>query len=106
MLAVDTSAAYTSGVPDAPAIIFGRNLERLRESRGLTQEALAERLHKRQSTLSNMENGKSGLPKSQTLRQIAAALDYPMEKFLEGVPDKPDTKQTQGRRLKKGRLAG
>lgn len=79
-------AAYTLPVVRSPAEIFGLNLRSLRERRGLTQEQLADRLGKRQSTISNMEAGISGLPKSITLRDLARVLSCSMEDFFVGVP--------------------
>ena len=47
----------------------------MRENRGLTQEALAEKLETTQNTISRLENPKTGKPTIKTLLRIARAFD-------------------------------
>lgn len=86
-LHVDTniSAGYALPVGLTAAQIFGKNLVRLRDARELTQEQLAAKLGKRQSTISNMESGKSGMPKILTLRHIALVLECTIDDLLKGI---------------------
>jgi Zn-dependent peptidase ImmA (M78 family)/DNA-binding XRE family transcriptional regulator len=56
-----------------------------RESRHLTQSALARALHVRQGTLSKIENGQIQ-PSPQLLKALADFLSYPAELFFEEEP--------------------
>ncbi|HKQ49913.1 MAG TPA: XRE family transcriptional regulator [Phycisphaerae bacterium] len=53
-----------------------------RESRGLTQSALAEAAEIRQSSISRFENG-TIMPDDETLRRLADSLDYPVSFFFQ-----------------------
>lgn len=53
-----------------------------RRSKGLTQEALAERIHRTSASLSNLERAQS-LPSLDTLVLIAEALEVPISSLLE-----------------------
>lgn len=54
--------------------LVGRNVERLRRAKGLTQEQLAERSGFSQQYISGLENGQRN-PTVVTLYEIASALD-------------------------------
>jgi len=69
----------------SPVATFGENLKRLRLERGITQEALAERLKlKRQTTVSAWEKGRR-TPKPSTIKRIAAQVGCDPAELLEGV---------------------
>ncbi|WP_112073949.1 helix-turn-helix domain-containing protein [Hyphomonas sp. GM-8P] len=53
-----------------------------RRSKGLTQEALAERINRTSASLSNLERAQS-LPSLETLVLIAEALDVPIGSLLD-----------------------
>lgn len=53
-----------------------------RKSKGLTQEALAERINRTAASLSNLERAQS-LPSLDTLVLIAEALDLPVSSLLD-----------------------
>ena len=63
-------------------MMVGRNLRDLRNRRGLSLRALAERSSLNVNTLSLVENGKSS-PSVGTLQQLAQALDVPITTFFE-----------------------
>ena len=52
----------------------GRNLKRLRQRAGLTQDALAERLHVTRQAVSSWETGKNQ-PDIETLTALAESLN-------------------------------
>lgn len=54
-----------------------------RRAKGLTQEALAERINRTSASLSNLERAQA-LPSLDTLMLIAAALDVPLGTLVEG----------------------
>ena len=54
--------------------LVGRNVERLRRARGMTQEQLAERSGFSQQYISGLENGRRN-PTVVTLYEIATALE-------------------------------
>ena len=65
-------------------MIFGQKLRKLRESKGLTQQQLAERLgYKTNSYISDVESGHF-IPSRDKLKKIAKALDVPF-KVLEDM---------------------
>ncbi len=61
--------------------LVGRNLKRLREDRGLTQEAFADKVGFSQQYLSGLENGKRN-PTVITLYEIAKALGASVEDLV------------------------
>ncbi|HVP21699.1 MAG TPA: helix-turn-helix domain-containing protein [Anaerolineaceae bacterium] len=66
-------------------ILVGRKLRELRNKKGLSLRALAERSGLNFNTLSLVENGKSS-PSVGTLQQIALALEVPISTFFETEP--------------------
>lgn len=75
--------------------VVGACISRERKKAGLSQEALAERLHVTRQTISNWEGGKS-LPDIESLKALAQALDVPIERLIyDGRPVRaeqtPDT---------------
>ena len=62
---------------------LGGRIRELRLKRGLTQEALGEKLYMRKSTISEYENGTTDI-KCSVLQEIAAALEVsPVYFFLD-----------------------
>lgn len=61
---------------------LGEKIWRLREERGLSQEALAEKLDVSRQTVSNWENDKA-TPDAYKLRQLCEALDVSADELLE-----------------------
>jgi transcriptional regulator with XRE-family HTH domain/predicted Fe-Mo cluster-binding NifX family protein len=79
-----------SSNPNAPAEAqVGRRLRDLRNRRGYSLRALADRSGLNVNTLSLVENGKTS-PSVSTLQQLARALDVPIVSFFESEP--PDKK--------------
>lgn len=62
-------------------IDVGKNIRKAREQKGLTQDALAERLHVTRQAVSNWETGKNQ-PDLGILEETAAALDVRLEDLL------------------------
>ena len=73
--------------PSQPSteINVGRRLRELRNQRGLSIRALAERSGLNVNTLSLVENGKSS-PSVSTLQHVARALKVPITAFFESEP--------------------
>lgn len=63
--------------------MVGRNLKRLRQRAGLTQDALAERLHVTRQAVSSWETGKTA-PDVETLTALAEALEVDMRALIYG----------------------
>ena len=61
----------------------GRNLKRLRQRAGLTQDALAERLHVTRQAVSSWETGKNQ-PDIETLTALAESLDADVRELIYG----------------------
>ncbi|HMN59318.1 MAG TPA: NifB/NifX family molybdenum-iron cluster-binding protein [Anaerolinea sp.] len=66
-------------------VLVGRKLRELRNRKGLSLRALAERSGLNINTLSLVENGKSS-PSVSTLQQLALALDVPIANFFASEP--------------------
>ena len=65
--------------------VTGAVIRALRESKGLTQEALAAKLHVSGKAVSKWETGR-GFPDISLLEPLAAALDVSVMELLSGVP--------------------
>lgn len=65
------------------ALEFGDKVRHLRELRGLSTYALAERCGLSQSFISEIENYKRKAPRVSTIRKLAKALGIPQEYFLD-----------------------
>lgn len=63
--------------------MVGRNLKRLRQRAGLTQDVLAERLHVTRQAVSSWETGKTA-PDVETLTALAAALEVDVRALIYG----------------------
>lgn len=61
----------------------GKNIRRYRQQQGLTQDALAERLHVTRQAVSNWETGKNQ-PDLETLEALAGALDLEPAELIYG----------------------
>ena len=66
---------------DPAEVLVGRKLRELRNRKGLSLRALADRSGLNVNTLSLVENGKSS-PSVSTLQQLALALEVPIATFL------------------------
>lgn len=62
--------------------IFGSYLREIRENKGWSINQLAQAADISGSQISRIENGLRGIPKPQTLRKIAEALDVPYEELM------------------------
>ena len=79
---------------------FHEKLQQLRKDRGLTQEAVAEKLFVSRTAVSKWESGR-GYPNIQTLKQLAELFSVTVDELLSGeellaVAEK-DSAQKQGR---------
>ena len=61
----------------------GKNIKRFREEKGLTQDALAEKLSVSRQAVSNWECGKTE-PDIDTLHKISCALEVSVEEIIYG----------------------
>jgi transcriptional regulator with XRE-family HTH domain len=82
IVASHSVSGYASRVAD-----FGDNVLKWRTLRGLTQEELARKMNwKRQGPVANTEGArKHVIPKPDTIRRFAAALDIGTHQLLDGV---------------------
>ena len=76
---------------------IARNLKRLRRQKGLTQEALADKLHVTRQAVSNWERNRN-LPELEVLLSAAEALGASMDELLYGPraaapPDGPENRR-------------
>jgi transcriptional regulator with XRE-family HTH domain len=67
---------------------FGQNLRRVRQARGLSQEALADLAGIHRTEASLLERG-GREPELGTLLKLAAALDAPVAALCEGIEWQP-----------------
>ena len=74
------------------------NLKRLRKSKGLSQEALAERLHVTRQTISKWENGLS-VPDADLLIRLAEILEVTAGDLLGGPVEPPEDQDQMARQL-------
>jgi transcriptional regulator with XRE-family HTH domain len=72
---------------------FGEKLVKLRKEKGLSQEALAEKLNTTRQAISKWENGQ-GFPETEKLLMIAnifeVSIDYLLKESAENNDDKED----------------
>ena len=61
--------------------MFGNNLKKARKEKGLSQEALSEKLNVVRQTISKWENGLS-IPDGDMLIKISQVLEIPVETLL------------------------
>ncbi len=74
---------------DGPGVL-ARNVRRLREARGLSQNALAKRAGISQTAVWGIEEGRRRDPNVSTVAALAAALGVAMEHLLlDDGPPKP-----------------
>lgn len=62
--------------------IFGSYLKEMRENKGWSINQLAQAADISGSQISRIENGLRGIPKPQTLRKMAEALEVPYEELM------------------------
>ena len=68
---------------DRTLIAFGRNVARIREQKGLTQDSLAEKADLDRTYLSGIERGVRN-PGIKTVLRLARALEVSVGKLVEG----------------------
>lgn len=69
---------------------FGKNLARLRERSGLTQEEIALRASVHRTEVSQLERGLR-IPRIDTVAKLAGALGVEPAEFFEGISWEPGT---------------
>lgn len=62
---------------------IGENIKKLRKSKSMTQDQLAERLHVTHQAISSWETGKTQ-PDIETLKQMAEVFDVTIEELIYG----------------------
>ena len=62
-----------------------KNIKRLREARGLSQEKLARLADVANNTLIKMESGENKNPTLETLKKVAKALDVTVEDLINST---------------------
>ena len=70
--------------------MVGKNIRRLREAKGMTQEQLAEKLNVTRQAVSNWENEKTQ-PDIDTLHKISQELDASIEELIYGTKPRSAT---------------
>ncbi|WP_107987674.1 helix-turn-helix domain-containing protein [Breoghania corrubedonensis] len=78
-----------------------KRLTLARERRGLTGIQLAEKAKLTAITISRLESGQTKQPDSETVYQIALALNYPIDFFYRETPEELDPDTVSFRSLKK-----
>jgi len=68
--------------------VIGARLKAARNSHGLSQSELAEKIDRTKETISNIERARSA-PTIDTLERLSKILDVPMKEFFEGY-DSPN----------------
>jgi transcriptional regulator with XRE-family HTH domain len=68
---------------------YGERLKMQRESKGLTQEGLAQKAGTTVTTVATHERGEVPSPRTEMVRKLADALDVPISELLEGEPKRP-----------------
>ena len=71
---------------------MGKRISDLRKGKGMTQEALAEKLFVTRQTVSNYETGKSQ-PDVDTIIRLAETLQVDPNTLIYGIPTPPDRKR-------------
>jgi transcriptional regulator with XRE-family HTH domain len=69
---------------------IGDNIRAARDRRGLTQQALADKLGMRQPQLNGIENGRYGSTSPKTLLRLAKAVECSIDDLLLGVDEAYD----------------
>ncbi|MCR8636178.1 helix-turn-helix domain-containing protein [Paenibacillus radicis (ex Xue et al. 2023)] len=69
---------------------FGIYLKKARESKGVSVNQLALESGISNAQISRIENGRRGIPKPETIRKLAEALQIPYEAMMEKAGHMPD----------------
>ena len=64
---------------------IGIKIKQVRKEKGITQEALAEKLGTKGAAIRRLENSPDSNPKLSTLKRIADALDVPLQDLMIGT---------------------
>jgi len=62
---------------------IGRNIKRIRQEKGISQDRLSKRADLALNTIVNIESGESPNPTIETLQKIANALEVSIEKLIK-----------------------
>lgn len=62
---------------------IGRNIKRIRQEKGISQDRLSKRADLALNTIVNIESGKSPNPTIETLQKIANALEVSIEDLIK-----------------------
>ena len=83
------------------AKLFRDRLRMLRESKGLSQGQLDEKLGKESNYITRVENGRIDTPPLNVIAAIARVLEVPMSElfFFEGIDDSADSLRARIHRL-------
>ena len=74
-------AIHNEDFPDALTRDMGKRIRRARDDSGITQAELAEKIDRRQASVSHIENGKMAIS-AGTLARMALALEKPISYFF------------------------
>jgi len=66
-----------------PISKIGKNIKRIRQTKGISQDRLSKRADLALNTIVNIESGKNPNPTIETLKKIADALEVSIEKLLK-----------------------
>lgn len=80
------TAASAKSSPSDATVEFGKRVRRLREERGLSQEALAARCEIHWTFLGQVERGQRSIRLDNILK-ISTGLDVPPGDLLDGLPN-------------------
>lgn len=78
--------------------VFGRNIKRIRSSKGLSQEKLAERIYKSSHFVSLIERGETGISFS-TIIDICTALDVDANSIFADIIQPSNNKKDKSFKL-------
>lgn len=70
---------------------IGIKIKKVRKEKGITQEALAEKLGTKGAAIRRLENNPEARPKISTLKRIADALDVPLSELMKETNWTDDT---------------
>jgi len=62
---------------------IGKNIKRIRQEKGISQDRLSKRADLALNTIVNIESGKNPNPTIETLKKIADALEVSIEELLK-----------------------
>ena len=66
-----------------PISKIGKNIKRIRQAKGISQDRLSKRADLALNTIVNIESGRNSNPTIETLKKIADALEVSIEELLK-----------------------